>query len=458
MRSRECAVCKDIGTTSEIVATRTCALTQNEDGVVDTIQYAVSLLDPADRRSDVHQSVFRGFYNLALMCGGIYIFSTYVSNLITSGGLFNPTLFLSVFFTSHFVELVATFVVQCCYSFVAMIPVYMATTSLRKKRVLINTAQHFFQSILFTGTISCIMFRNWNTVHAISAFLECAVLLMKMHSYTRTQLEIMHKCPMKQSWRSFALYLMFPTLVYKPFFPRTNRIRIGYLVEKSLALILAMALFYLIVTDHVLPALEESGLENPITVIVRLLLPFVGCYLMTWFIIFECICNGFAEITYFAKRDFYSDWWNSTTFDEFARTWNRPVHEFLLRHVYLEGLQTYKMTKKGATVCTFLLSSALHECVFVIVFRSVKLYFFVLQMLHVSVIMYGRGLKGTRLGNFTFWSGMILGLPLQAVLYCREYHGGDSVFLYIMVPVMAAGFGGLVIISIYNSPRRDSKS
>lgn len=28
----------------------------------------------------------------------------------------------------------------------------------------------------------------------------------------------------------------------------------------------------------------------------------------------------------FADREFYQDWWNSTSWDEFARKWNKPVH------------------------------------------------------------------------------------------------------------------------------------
>lgn len=42
-------------------------------------------------------------------------------------------------------------------------------------------------------------------------------------------------------------------------------------------------------------------------------------FFTTW----EFICNAFAEITYFGDRQFYLDWWNSTTFEEFNRKWNR---------------------------------------------------------------------------------------------------------------------------------------
>lgn len=63
------------------------------------------------------------------------------------------------------------------------------------------------------------------------------------------------------------------------------------------------------------------------------------------YLIFECVANVFAEVsdisfshagsvlttcrrrqlTYFADREFYQDFWNSTTFDEFSRKWNVPV-------------------------------------------------------------------------------------------------------------------------------------
>jgi len=417
---------------------------------VKKFRAVVSPLDPADQRSGVHSSEFRGIYNLAIICGALYTMSTAVSNLLSRGDITDPRLWISVFGSWHLVEVLVTFVCQVAYSYTALIPVYMAGTRWFSHRLLINTVHHTLQSIVFFLTVVFIIYRDWNTIHAVSAFVECVVLLMKMHSYIRTQLEIGRRVgvPPTPNLKDYTVYLLHPTLVYEPKFPRTERIRWSYVAEKSVAITLAIALFYIIVTDHVMPQLENSGLENPIIVIINLLLPFLGCYLMVWFIIFECICNGFAEISYLADRDFYGDWWNSTTFDEFARKWNKPVHEFLLRHVYLETLENYKLTRRSATTLTFLVSAALHECVFAIIFRTVKMYFFALQMLQIVIILYGRGLKGTRLGNFIFWLGMIVGIPLQAVLYCREYHGGDPIFMNVMVPTILFGFGGALVSSL----------
>ncbi|KAG6622784.1 Sterol O-acyltransferase [Phytophthora cinnamomi] len=420
----------------------------------------VSPLDPADARSGVHSSEFRGMYNLAMLAGVLYVFTTLFTNLLTRKEPADLKLLLSVFYSTHLLEVFATFACQALYAYTALIPVYMAGTDKFSNRLLINIVHHTLQSLLFFFTVVFIVWRDWNLIHAVSAFIEGLVLLMKMHSYIRTKLEIARteNKPPSPDIKDYTMYLLIPSLVYEPKFPRTNRIRWVYIAEKTFSVIMGISMLYIIVTTHVIPRLEDSGTVNPVLSIVSLLLPFLGCYLLTWFIIFECICNGFAEVTYLADRDFYSDWWNSTTFDEFARKWNKPVHEFLLRHVYLETLDSYNISKTNATAFTFFMSAALHECVFILMFRTVKMYFFMLQMVQVVIIFYGRGLRGTRLGNITFWLGMILGLPLQAVIYSREYHGGEPIFMVIMMPAMIFGFGGVLIASLMHIGRSKKKA
>ncbi|KAG7400698.1 Sterol O-acyltransferase 2 (Sterol-ester synthase 2) [Phytophthora boehmeriae] len=426
---------------------------------VKIFQAIVSPLDPADIRSGVHTSEFRGMYNLALISGVLYTFTTVFTNLLTRKEPADLKLLLSVFYSTHLLEVLATFACQGLFTFTAMVPVYMAGTKTFSRRLLINIVHHTLQAVLFFSTAMCIVWRDWNLIHAVSAFIECLVLLMKMHSYTRTKLEIVRheRKPPSLDLKDFTMYLLTPSLVYESRFPRTDRIRWGYLFEKTFSAILGMSMLYIIVTNNVMPRLEDSGTESPVLSVVSLLLPFLACYLLIWFIIFECICNGLAEVTYLADRDFYSDWWNSTTFDEFARKWNKPVHEFLLRHVYLETRDCYHISKHNATVFTFFVSAAFHECAFVVMFRAVKMYFFILQMLHVVIVFYGRGLRGTRLGNIIFWWAMILGLPLQAVIYSREYHGGEPIFMFIMMPAMIFGLCGTLMASLLHINRAKTK-
>jgi sterol O-acyltransferase len=53
--------------------------------------------------------------------------------------------------------------------------------------------------------------------------------------------------------------------------------------------------------------------------ISMLLFPFMITFLLVFLVIFEYVLGAFAEITCFADRHFYSDWWNSTDWLEFSR-------------------------------------------------------------------------------------------------------------------------------------------
>lgn len=64
--------------------------------------------------------------------------------------------------------------------------------------------------------------------------------------------------------------------------------------------------------------------------------------------------------------------WNSTSWDEFSRKWNKPVHQFLLRHVYTSTMRSYKLSKTSAMLITFLLSAAVHELVMVVVTQKIR--------------------------------------------------------------------------------------
>lgn len=135
----------------------------------------------------------------------------------------------------------------------------------------------------------------------------------------------------------------------------------------------------------------------------------------------ECICNGFAELSRFADRQFYEDWWNATSWDEFSRKWNKPVHTFLLRHVYASSMSSYKLSRQSAMFFTFLLSAAVHELVMAVVTKKIRMYLFTLQLAQIPLIAVGRipVVKRNRLlGNVVFWVGLYAGFPLLCVAYC----------------------------------------
>ncbi|CAJ0868268.1 10215_t:CDS:2 [Entrophospora sp. SA101] len=194
---------------------------------------------------------------------------------------------------------------------------------------------------------------------------------------------------------NFIDFLLVPTLVYELEYPRTKEIRPWYVFEKLLATFGTFFLLYVNTQSYIIPVLPNASSTSVWEMIVKI----------------------------FADRNFYDDWWNSVTFEEFARKWNKPVHHFLLRHVYQQSIESYKLSKRDATFMTFFLSSLIHELVMVVVAKKIRMYLFFFQMLQLPLIWLGN-LKFVKerkwLGNAFFWFGMFVGPPLLGVLYCRE--------------------------------------
>ncbi|GJJ73308.1 sterol O-acyltransferase [Entomortierella parvispora] len=234
------------------------------------------------------------------------------------------------------------------------------------------------------------------------------------------------KCQNGELWpanvtiANFVDYLIVPSLIYELQYPRTTKIRPMYVFEKSVATLGTFTLLYLTTEHYIYPVVFDPTI-SPLRALVLLLIPFMMNYLMIFYIIFECICNAFAELSRFADRNFYEDWWNCVSFDEWARKWNKPVHHFLLRHVYDSSIESFHLSKSNAALATFFLSSCVHELVMMVVTRKVRLYLFVLQMFQLPLIWMGNNKtvrEKPRLANALFWLGMFCGPPLLGVAYC----------------------------------------
>ncbi|KAJ7091421.1 MBOAT, membrane-bound O-acyltransferase family-domain-containing protein [Mycena belliarum] len=225
--------------------------------------------------------------------------------------------------------------------------------------------------------------------------------------------------PNNQTMKNFAVYQLIPTLVYELEYPRTERIRPLYVFEKTVATFGTFALLYTMTETFILPLTPTAG-ESFFRALLDLSLPFMIAYLLLFYIIFECICNGFAELSYFADRQFYEDWWNSTSWDEFSRKWNKPVHTFLLHHVYASTITSYQLSRSSAMFITFLLSACVHELVMVVVTKKFRMYIFILQLIQIPLIVVSRMpvIKRNKLmGNVVFWLGLYAGFPLLCVAY-----------------------------------------
>ncbi|EFQ34062.1 MBOAT family protein [Colletotrichum graminicola M1.001] len=238
--------------------------------------------------------------------------------------------------------------------------------------------------------------------------------------------------PNNLSLKNHYEYIVLPTLVYELEYPRSDSIDWFYVAEKTAAMfgiifvmiMVSQAFIYPVVMQTL--AMKETGM--PLSERVRyfpwflsdLVFPFLMEYLMGWYLIWEAILNILAEVTYFADRSFYDAWWNSVSWDQFARDWNRPVHIFLLRHVYHSSISSMKVNRHTATLITFFLSACVHELVMWCIFKKLRGYLLFAQMCQLPLVQLSRTrwLKGRRvLGNVMFWTGLLTGPSLLCSLY-----------------------------------------
>ncbi|KAI1080719.1 MBOAT-domain-containing protein, partial [Whalleya microplaca] len=236
--------------------------------------------------------------------------------------------------------------------------------------------------------------------------------------------------PRNLTWSNYLDYLLCPTLCYELEYPRNKSIDWTSLIAKIVATFGCIFLLTIISEEFILPVLQESTvrLEDTSSVfetslilaetISWLLFPFMLTFLLVFLVIFEYVLGAFGEITRFADRHFYSDWWNSTDWMEFSREWNVPVYSFLRRHVYATSKPS--MGRIMATLITFLVSAVGHEIVMACITKKIRGYGFVCQMLQLPIVM----LQRTRwvrahktANNVLFWCSMIMGLSLICSLY-----------------------------------------
>ncbi|SPO29196.1 related to acyl-CoA sterol acyltransferase [Ustilago trichophora] len=225
--------------------------------------------------------------------------------------------------------------------------------------------------------------------------------------------------PANISYANFWDYLLVPTLVYELSYPRLKTIRPLYVLEKTLATFGTFLVIY-VITEHWIMPFTPTADTPFLRTFLQLAVPMMINYLLIFYIMFECICNGFAELTRFADREFYLDWWNATSMDVFSRKWNKPVHSFLLRHVYASTIAAWGLSKSMAMFLTFLLSSLVHELVMAIVSGKIRFYLFAAQMVQLPLIIISQIpfiKQNETLGNMIFWIGLMAGFPLLNIGY-----------------------------------------
>jgi hypothetical protein len=226
----------------------------------------------------------------------------------------------------------------------------------------------------------------------------------------------------------FAFFLVCPSLVYEPYYPRVKRRRWNVILNKTAEFLICALLQYGLLRQFLLPVLSKPHPAGVIMDVAKLAIPSLILWLLGFYSIFVCALGITAELLQMADARFYDAWWSATSIDAFWRLWNLPVHEWMLRHAYFETIHYAHFGKKYALFFTFLLSAVVHEIVFSVSFKTARPWFFLGMLGQIPLITLSKRFQGTRRGNFIVWLSLFLGQPLIELLYFREWmaeHNGQ---------------------------------
>jgi len=219
----------------------------------------------------------------------------------------------------------------------------------------------------------------------------------------------------------WARFTFFPVVCYEPLYPRTEKIRWWYVTEKFFMGLAVLCIMWTLLY-FIQPTLSDPDVFE-LDAMIRLNVPMSFFFIAGFMLVFDCLLTFVSELTYFGDRFFYEDWWNSTSFKEFSRKWNRPIHEFLHRHIYTHAMEKIGMKQNSALVGTFVFSIALHEIILTGCFHQFfpVLAFFSLMQLPLYHIMDIKLFKGNRFGNFLVLASLIISFPMLSILYAKGY-------------------------------------
>ncbi|KAF8724967.1 hypothetical protein HU200_020690 [Digitaria exilis] len=229
---------------------------------------------------------------------------------------------------------------------------------------------------------------------------------------------------------SLTYFMMAPTLCYQPSYPRTTHIRKGWLIRQIILYLIFTGLQGFIIEQYINPIVVNSqhplkgGLLDAVETVLKLSLPNVYLWLCMFYCLFHLWLNILAEILRFGDREFYKDWWNAKTIDEYWRKWNMPVHKWIVRHIYFPCMRN-GISKEVAVFISFFVSAVLHELCVAVPCRILKFWAFLGIMLQIPLIILTSYLKNkfrdTMVGNMIFWFFFcIYGQPMCVLLYYHD--------------------------------------
>ncbi|XP_014072146.1 sterol O-acyltransferase 1 isoform X5 [Salmo salar] len=270
--------------------------------------------------------------------------------------------------------------------------------------------------------------------------LEQVRLMMKAHSYIRENVPKVLALAKDKSSSSpvsplipqlshYIYFLFAPTLIYRDKYPRNPIIRWSYVASKLLQVLGCLFYAYYVFVRLCIPQFRSISqqlfdLRAMVLCVFNSILPGVLVLFLAFFAFLHCWLNAFAEMLRFADRMFYKDWWNSTSFANYYRTWNVVVHDWLYYYVYCDFLwMSKKRFRAAGMLLVFTMSAVVHEYILAICFGFFYPVLFCLFMcfgMMFNFILHDRR-KGP-IWNVIMWTALFLGQGVIICLYSQEWY------------------------------------
>lgn len=256
-----------------------------------------------------------------------------------------------------------------------------------------------------------------------SAAIAYAKAKREIEQGQRSQLDppehILAKYPSNLTLANLYYFMIAPTLCYDFNYPRTKCIKWGRVFHCMFEFLICIMLSASIINELFFPTSIElkRALHSPtfewtwlsaIEFADNLLK--VACYCLgVWFVLWYAVnhtyLNILGELTHFADRLFYGDWWNSKNMDYFWRTWCYPIHTWMIRHL-LSLIRNFGVSVPVAHFCCFLFTAVVLETVVIASFRLLWLRIsitFLAQVIICRVFRMFEKNMSPFLANILFW-------------------------------------------------------
>ncbi|CRG94236.1 diacylglycerol O-acyltransferase, putative [Plasmodium gallinaceum] len=248
------------------------------------------------------------------------------------------------------------------------------------------------------------------------------------------ELKFVKNYPYCLNFKNYYTYILMPTMCFQFCYPRTKKIRWLHVAKHILEVFLLIIMIKIISDQYMFITVKNTftmkefssaqfsvKLTHIIERMLKVSIPTLYIWLIGFLIVFHHWCNILAEITRFGDRLFYKDWWNASSFAEYWRKWNLPIHYFVSRHIN-KPLINYGINRKCSMVVVFLLSALLHEYLISIPlklgFSGYIFFAFICQipLIHLTNNEFFK--KHKTIGNSIFWMVFCFtGQPLILFIY-----------------------------------------